>query len=94
MHRKLKVLIVRWLASRIETRARRLRRALRCGPSPGSRCWRKFCDSRQTFERENACLVAQDMVPSPCVRGTAAVAEDEATQARDGRALCLRPDRY
>jgi hypothetical protein len=28
MHRKLKVLIVRWLASRIETRARRLRRAL------------------------------------------------------------------
>jgi hypothetical protein len=46
------------------------------------------------FREENACLVAQDMVPSPCVRGTAAVAEDEATQARDGRALCLRPDRY
>jgi hypothetical protein len=29
MHRKLKVLIARWLASRIETRTRRLRRALR-----------------------------------------------------------------
>jgi hypothetical protein len=29
MHRKVKVLIARWLASRIETRTRRLRRALR-----------------------------------------------------------------
>jgi hypothetical protein len=29
MHRKVKVLIARWLAGRIETRARRLRRALR-----------------------------------------------------------------
>ena len=29
MHRKVKVLIARWLASRIETRNRRLRRALR-----------------------------------------------------------------
>ena len=29
MHRKVKVLIARWLASRLETRARRLRRALR-----------------------------------------------------------------
>jgi hypothetical protein len=29
MHRKVKVLISRWLASRIETRTRRLRRALR-----------------------------------------------------------------
>jgi uncharacterized protein YhjY with autotransporter beta-barrel domain len=29
MHRKVKVLIAGWLASRIETRSRRLRRALR-----------------------------------------------------------------
>jgi hypothetical protein len=29
MHRKVKVLIARWLASRMETRTRRLRRALR-----------------------------------------------------------------
>jgi hypothetical protein len=29
MHRKVKVLIARWLASRIESRTRRLRRALR-----------------------------------------------------------------
>jgi hypothetical protein len=29
MNRKVKVLIARWLASRVETRARRLRRALR-----------------------------------------------------------------
>jgi len=40
MHRKVKVLIARWLASRIETRTRRLRRALRDHQRAELRCIR------------------------------------------------------